>query len=96
VAVTTNLVEGSARRTKRDYLRLLGIALGSASEVRYHLGLAKRLDFLASSESEKLVASNSTLIRGLPAMVASLDERARSPRPEARSPGPDGLGLARY
>jgi len=75
VSVPTNIVEGSARRTTRDYLHFLGIALGSASEVRYHLGLAKRLGFLASSESEKLVASYSTLIRGPQAVVASLDKR---------------------
>ena len=75
VSVPTNIVEGSARRTTRDYLHFMGIALGSASEVRYHLGLANRLGFLADSESEKLVARYSTLIRGLQALVASLDNR---------------------
>jgi len=52
-----------------------GIALGSASEVRYHLGLGRRLGLLASTESEKLLASYSTLIRGLQAPVVSLDHR---------------------
>jgi len=49
------------------------------------LGLAKRLGFLASSEFEDLVVSYSTLVRGLQAPVASLDNgsEARSPRPEA-------------
>ena len=75
VSVPTNIVEGSARRTKRDYLHFLGIALGSASEVRYHLGLAKGLGSLASPESGKPVASYSTLIRGLQALVASPDKR---------------------
>ena len=75
MSVPTNIVEGSARRTTRDYLHFLGIALGSASLVPYHLGLATRLGFLADSESEKLVASYSTLIRGLQALVASLDKR---------------------
>jgi len=35
----------------------------------------ERLGFLASSESEKLVARYSTLIRGLQALVASPDKR---------------------
>ena len=75
VSVPTNIVEGSARRTTRDYLHFLGIALGSASEVRYLLGLANRLGFLTDSGSEKLVVSYSTLIRGLQALVTSLDKR---------------------
>jgi len=36
----------------------------------------ERLGFLASSDSEKLVAGHSTLIRGLQALVVSLDGRA--------------------
>jgi len=76
VSVPTNIVEGCARRTTRHHLHFLEIAHGSASEVRYHLGLARRLGFLASSKSERLVASYSTLNRGLQALVASLDKRA--------------------
>jgi len=68
---------------------LLGIVLGSSSDVRFHQGLVKRLGFLASSESEKLVVSCSTLIRGLQALVASLDNRAGSSMLEARGPRPE-------
>jgi len=70
-------------------LHLPEIALGSASELQYHLGLTKRLGFLASSEYERLVDSYSTLIRGLRALVAPLDTRVRSPRPEARGLRPE-------
>jgi len=75
MSAPTNLVEGSARRATRGSLHFLGIALGSASEVRYHLGLGERLGLLASSKLERLVASSSTLIRGLRALVASFDRR---------------------
>ena len=46
VSVPTNLVEGCARRSERDYLHFVTIAIGSASEVRYLTGLAMRLGFV--------------------------------------------------
>ena len=35
VSVSANLIEGSARRSQRDYLHFVGVAIASASEVRY-------------------------------------------------------------
>ena len=43
VGVAAALVEGSTRRTTRDYAHFVTIALGSASEVRYLLSVGRRL-----------------------------------------------------
>jgi four helix bundle protein len=40
VSVAANLVEGSARRSRLDYLHFVTIAIGSGSEVRYLVQLA--------------------------------------------------------
>ena len=45
VSVSTNLVEGCSRRSERDYMRFVDMALGSAREVRYLTDLAMRLGF---------------------------------------------------
>jgi len=84
VSVPANLVEGCARRSERDYLHFIGIAIGSASEVRYLVGLAVRLGFASGTDGERLTVGYSVVIRALQALVTSLNSReARGPRPEA-------------
>ncbi len=73
VSVTANLAEGCARRTLRDYLHFVGIALGSASEVRYLIGLSQRLGFLDETAAGDLATRYSELIRGLQALMSSLE-----------------------
>lgn len=52
-SIPTNIVEGCARRSGKDFLRFLDIAMGSASEVRYLLGLSTRLGFLEDSNASR-------------------------------------------
>lgn len=65
VSAPTNIVEGCARRSTKDYLYFVSVALGSASEVRYLLGLARRLGLLAASDRDPLEGRYGELIRGL-------------------------------
>ena len=82
VSVAANLVEGSARRSQRDYLHFVGISIGSASEVRYLLDLSVRLAFVSPQDGANLRDRYSRVIRALQALVSSL---SRGPRPEAHS-----------
>ena len=65
VSAPTNIVEGCARRSTKDYLYFISVALGSASEVRYLLSLARRLELVAASDGEALESRYGELIRGL-------------------------------
>ena len=51
-SVPANIVEGSSRESKRDYLHFLYIARGSLSETQYFIHLARRLSYLSDADAE--------------------------------------------
>src|SRR6266480_3093209 len=53
-SVPANIVEGSSRESKKDYLHFLYIARGSLSETQYFIHLAGRLDYLSKEEVDNL------------------------------------------
>ena len=68
VSVPSNIVEGCARDSEAEYLRLLNIAFGSLRELRYQLNLSKRLGFLRNEDScllEPKVVETEKVLNGL-------------------------------
>jgi four helix bundle protein len=53
-SVPANIVEGSSRESKKDYLHFLYIARGSLSETQYFVHLAQRLGYLSAEAAEAL------------------------------------------
>jgi four helix bundle protein len=70
--VPSNIVEGATRRTVKEFAQFLSIALGSASETRYLIGLAGRLGFIENDEVEICTAQYTTLIRSLQKLIGTL------------------------
>lgn len=58
-SIPANIAEGCGRNTEPDFARFLQIAMGSASELEYHLLLAYDLSIIDHSVDEKL---NSELV----------------------------------
>jgi four helix bundle protein len=76
VSIGANIAEGCGRRSDAEMKRFCQIARGSASEVEYHLLLARDLQYLPSAESEDLEEK----VHEVQRMLASLVQRLQ-PRP---------------
>ncbi len=71
-SIPANIAEGCARATDADFARFLQIALGSASELEYHLILARDLGYLTQSEHQPLEAQVVEVKKMLSSFIARL------------------------
>jgi four helix bundle protein len=69
VSVPTNIVEGAARRTDKEFAQFLSHALGSASEARYLVGLAHRIGMFSEDDHSQLEPRYGDLVRALQALL---------------------------
>jgi four helix bundle protein len=74
VSVPTNIAEGFERSSRKEYVRFLLIAKGSAGEVRSLLRVALELNFIDQVRYNDLRASLLELSRSLAAQIRSLQE----------------------
>lgn len=54
ISIPTNIIEGQARASKKEFLNFLNIANGSLVEVEYLLGLSMDLGYLKKEDYEKV------------------------------------------
>ena len=73
-SVGANLAEGCGRQTDNELARFVRIALGSASELDYHLVLCRDLGLLQDSQYEG-IAKELTIVRKMLASLRNAIER---------------------
>ena len=71
-SVPANIAEGWGRNGDAELARFLHIAMGSASELGYHLLLARDLDLLKPPDYEKLLRDTIEMKRMLTAFTQKL------------------------
>ena len=62
VSTASNIAEGCARKTSREYRHFLNVACGSGAEARYLLTFATRLQMLPQAAGGKLDADYEALL----------------------------------
>ena len=80
VSVPSNIVEGCARKTTREYCNFINIALGSASELGYLIGVTTELGFIAAQPGQRLGESCKSVLKQLQRLGDELDALAASER----------------
>jgi four helix bundle protein len=78
LSVPANLAEGCGRTGDRELRRFVRIALGSASELEYHLLLAHDLGLLPESAYEKLTAATIEVKRMLAGLAGRLSAKCKA------------------
>ena len=72
VSISNNIAEGFDRSSNADFVRFLFNALGSASEVKSMIYLAKRLKYIDSEVEEKLLSRNIEISKIISGLIKSL------------------------
>ena len=72
-SIGANIAEGCCRDSGPEFARFLQIAMGSASELEYHVLLARDLNLLAGGPAESLT----TAVLEVKRMLASLIPKVR-------------------
>jgi len=55
ISINSNLVEGASRGTSGEYKHFVGIARGSAAELKYQIKIASHLGFINENISNNLI-----------------------------------------
>jgi four helix bundle protein len=71
-SIAANIAEGCGRGGDGDFRRFLHFAMGSASELEYHLLLAHDLDLLSDSDHRRLAQDTIEVKRMLAALIRRL------------------------
>jgi four helix bundle protein len=75
LSTAVNIVEGSARRTTREYAMFINVAIGSAAESHYLFDVAIRLGYLNATDHQGTLGRLNEFVAQLKALGNSLDNK---------------------
>ena len=84
ISVPSNIAEGAARRTTRDFLSFLHVARGSLAELETQLLLAREIGYLDEPTRNQLIAELAEVGRLINAFIVGLRRRAVEAPPTNR------------
>ncbi len=76
VSIPSNIAEGQARSSPREFHHFLSNARGSLAEIETQLQIAQNLGYLKPDQGESLLASAEEVGRLVTGLMASIKDRA--------------------
>jgi four helix bundle protein len=74
-SIPINIVEGTAHTSSKEFLRFLGYALASTSEVEGHILLAGSLNLISERDSKRLLSGVETVRKMLYGLIKRVKQR---------------------
>lgn len=74
-SMPANIAEGSARKSTKDFMRFIAIALGSAAELRTHSIIAFELGYITQQILQTLEAECDVIGKQLHALYNSMERK---------------------
>ena len=85
MSISTNIVEGSSQHSRREFARFLRFALNSASELEYHLIVARDINAIDRADFDALATQTAEVRK----MLHGLLIKSECPQPaELNVPAP--------
>ncbi len=78
VSIASNIAEGAARASNKEFIQFLYISLGSASELDTQIEIAKKIGFDNLPELEVLQSKINTISRMLQGLIRSVKSKNTS------------------
>ena len=79
VSVPSNIAEGSARKSPRDFQRFLRMAYGSACELETQIFIAEQVGIGDSSKATELLGRSELVRRMLAGLISSIGAKRQTP-----------------
>jgi len=77
VSIASNIAEGAARRTERDFIRFLHMALGSASELDTQIEIVIKVGYADRIAIKELQAKIGVISKMLYGLIRSVEKKSQ-------------------
>lgn len=79
ISIPSNIAEGRAKRSTKDYIRFVNIAYGSVAELETQLIISRNLGYLDGSKLEAFLEKSAAIGRMLNGLISGLEKKMCCP-----------------